>query len=100
MASLTGCTNRITHKIADAIGIEILEMSVDVEAKFDRRGVELKEEIDIPFPEILLTIDMVTNADDALIDRLKTDLARFCPISKVIRQSGTKINEVWNVSRA
>ena len=100
MASLAGCTNRITHKIADAIGVDIKDMAVDVEAKFDRRGVELKEEIDVPFPEILLTIDMVTNADDALLERLKTDLARFCPISKVIRQSGTKITEVWNVSRA
>ncbi|MEM9683224.1 MAG: hypothetical protein AAF942_08160, partial [Pseudomonadota bacterium] len=60
----------------------------------------MEEEIDVPFPEILLTIDMVTNADDALLERLKTDLARFCPISKVIRQSGTEITEVWNVSRA
>lgn len=99
LASLTGCTNRITHKVADANGVDIQDMSVDVEAKFDRRGTQLEEEINVPFPEITLKIDITTDADEASIEKVKTDLARFCPISKVIRQSGTKINEIWTVSR-
>ena len=51
------------------------------------------------FPEVTLKIDITTDADDASVEKVKTDLARFCPISKVIRQSGTKINEVWTVTR-
>lgn len=99
LAALTGCTNRITHKIAAAAGVEIQEMSVDVEAKFDRRGANLSEEIAVPFPEIVLNINMITDADEALVEMVKADLKKFCPISKVIRESGTHIIENWNVVR-
>lgn len=99
MAALAGCTNRITHKCADAHGVEIAAMSVDVDGKFDRRGSSLEEEIDVPFPEVTLKIAITTDADDAAIEKVKTDLAKFCPISKVIRQSGTKIKEIWTVTR-
>ncbi len=73
--------------------------TVDAEAKFDRRGADMKEEIAVPFPEIALTIAMTTDADDATIEIVKTDLAKFCPISKVIRESGTKISEEWIITR-
>lgn len=99
LASLAGCTNRITHKIAAAKGIEIRDMSVDVEAQFDRRGVTLAEEVDVPFPEIKLTVELNTDADDKTMEALKADLHRFCPISKVIRQSGTRITETWKIRK-
>ncbi|MCG8545646.1 MAG: OsmC family protein [Alphaproteobacteria bacterium] len=99
LAALLGCTNRIGHKVADANGVDLKDMSIAVEAKFDRRGVNLDEEIDVPFPEIKLTIAVTTDADDAAIEKVKTDLHRFCPISKVIREAGTTIVETWTVTR-
>ncbi len=99
MASLIGCTNVIAHKCADRHGVDIKAMSIDLEAAFDRRGVTLQEELDVPFPEVTMKIDLTTAADDAAIERMKTDLNRFCPVSKVIRQSGTQINEVWTIRR-
>jgi uncharacterized OsmC-like protein len=99
IAALIGCTNRISQKLAAANGVAVQAMTVDAEAKFDRRGADMKEEIAVPFPEIALTIDMTTDADDAAIEIVKTDLAKFCPISKVIRESGTKISEEWIITR-
>ena len=99
LAALIGCTNRISRKIAAANGVGVQAMSVDAEAKFDRRGADMKEEIAVPFPEIDLTISLTTDADDAAIEIVKTDLAKFCPISKVIRESGTKITEHWIINR-
>ena len=99
MSALIACTNVITHKIAAKHAIAIAAMSVDLEATFDRRGVTLAEEIAVPFPEITLTINLTSNANGAEIETLKSELAMFCPVSKVIRQSGTKITEIWNVER-
>jgi uncharacterized OsmC-like protein len=99
LASLAACTNRIGHKVADANGVDIAAFAVDVEARFDRRGVDLREEIDVPFPEIQLRVDMTTDADDASVEKMKADLRRYCPISKVIRQAGTEIIEHWTVKR-
>jgi len=99
LASLVACTNRITHKVADAKGVKIEDMAIALEASFDRRGVEMKEEVDVPFPEIRLRIDVTTDADEAAMAEVKAGLHRFCPISKVIRQAGTNIIETWNVRR-
>jgi len=74
-------------------------MSIDAESTFDRRGTQLLEEIEVPFQKIRLVISVATNATEAELEKVKTDLHRFCPVSKVIRNSGTPIEEVWNVTR-
>jgi len=100
VAALIACTNVISHKCATRLGVELAAMSIDAEASFDRRGTQLLEEIEIPFPKIRLVINVTTAASDAQLEEMKTDLHRFCPISKVIRNAGTEIEEIWNVKRA
>lgn len=99
MAALAGCTNVITHKIARANDIEIRDMSVRVDATMDSIGTALVQEIDTPFPEVTIRIAITTPADDAKLAVLKTDLPRFCAVSKVLQQAGTKVTEVWTVNR-
>ena len=97
LASLIGCTNVITQKIATKHGIDVLRLKIVATAQFDRRGVSLEEEIRVPFPEIDLNIEFTTNSDDVTV--LQTDLSKYCPISKILRESGTKVNENWTISR-
>ena len=99
MAALVGCTNVITHKVAHRLGVPIRGMNVRAEAQFDRRGVTLQEEIDVPFPSVTLYIDLETDADAALVERVKRELAMFCPLAKVLRAAGTDVREVWNLKR-
>jgi uncharacterized OsmC-like protein len=98
MASLIGCTNVITHKVAAKNNVAIKSMHVRVEAQFDRRGVMLQEEIDVPFPSATLYIDLETDADAAAVERVKRELAMFCPVSKVFRAAGIALKEVWKVT--
>ena len=58
----------------------------------------LEEEVAVPFPEIRLTTNLTTPAADLQVERVKADLGKFCPVSKVIRQSGTKLEEIWNIT--
>lgn len=99
MVALAGCINVVSHRIAEKIGLEIHDLTVDIEAQFDRRGVTMEEAITVPFPEVDVRIGLTTDADDALVERLKDDLGKYCPLSTVIRQSGTKLNESWTVTR-
>ena len=99
IASLIACSNVISQKIAHRAGIDLQRMTIDAEAMFDRRGVTLEEEIEVPFPKITLTFNVTTTADDAAIARLRAELPKFCPISKVIRAAGTTIQEEWIVNR-
>jgi uncharacterized OsmC-like protein len=99
MASLLGCTNTIAHKCAHKHGVELRKLDMRLETQFDRRGVTLQEEVDVPFPQMTLYIDVVTDALDAAIEAVKADLHRFCPVSKVIRACGTQLEQVWTVRR-
>ena len=44
-----------------------------------------------------IDIDIKTNATPEQFEKIKTDLAKFCPIAKVMRSNGATITENWNV---
>ena len=100
VSALIACTNVISHKCAKKHGVEFKTMTVDAESTFDRRGTQLLEEIEVPFPKIRLVINVTTHASAADMEKVKADLHRFCPVSKVVRNSGTELEEVWNVTLA
>jgi len=99
VASLIGCTNVIGQRVAEAQGVHFQGFGVDDLADFDRRGVMMQDEVEVPFPKIVLTISSKADVDDATLEEIKIDLGKFCPIAKVIRGSGTVIEEIWNISR-
>ena len=99
LAALLGCTNVILNRVAEKHDVAVKDLSLHAEASFDRRGVMLEEEVRVPFPEIRLTINLTTPASDDRVERVRSDLGKFCPVSKVIRQSGTRLEEVWTVTR-
>ena len=96
-AALIGCTNVISHKIAHKNGVEFQAMKIRLEADFDRRGVTLVHDVAVPFPAMVLHIDVTTSATEAQIRQIQEELAMYCPIAKVIRASGTVLTENWNV---
>ena len=99
LAALIACSNVITHKIAAKNNIEITKIDFELDAEFNRLGVTLQEDVSVPFPEILLKINLVTSASDQEIEILKRDLAKFCPVSKVFVESGSNVITDWNVAK-
>ncbi len=99
LAALAGCTNVIANKVAHHHGVAFTDFHVEVRAKFDRRGVTLAEEIDLPFDDIEVFIQATTDGDAAAIEKVKADLPKFCPVSKVFRQAGARVTDVWSITR-
>ncbi|HMB48433.1 MAG TPA: OsmC family protein [Afifellaceae bacterium] len=98
MASLMGCTNTISQRIAHHMGVKIGSFDIALTADFDRRGVMLEEDVERPFSNVVMDIDVTTDATPQQMEKLKADLQKFCPIAKVIRGGGVTITENWNVS--
>jgi putative redox protein len=98
-ASLVACTNVISHKVAKKNGVNLMSYDIHLDAGFHRHGVMLKEEIDLPFEDMVLTIDVTTDASDEEMELLAKELSMYCPISKMIIAAGTKLEIVWNISR-
>ena len=96
MSSLIGCPNVITHRIMEKMGFKINSLDIKSKTMFNKDGVSLIQEVEVPFPEINLDIAISTNASDSDLVEVQKQLAMYCPIAKVIRNSGTVINENWN----
>ena len=96
MSSLIGCTNVITHRIMEKMGFKINSLDIKSKTLFNKDGVSLIQEVEVPFPVITLDIAISTNASESDLVEVQKQLAMYCPIAKVIRNSGTVINENWN----
>ncbi len=95
MTALIACTNVIGHKNAHRLGVDLGEVTIDADCKFDRRGVLMEEEIDLPFPAITLTVNCNTSASQADLDRVGTETARYCAIAKLFEAAGTDLTVHW-----
>lgn len=94
-AALIGCTNTIGNKCAEKLGVEIGHLSFDMEIDFDRRGVLLMEEVHVPFKAIRLAVTANGPANQDDLDRVATETAKYCAISKLYQQSGTDLTVTW-----
>lgn len=95
LAALVGCTNVIGHKCANKLGLDIGHLDISAVCDFDRRGVTLEEEIDVPFQKITLKVQTSNSVGAEELKRLATEVSKFCPLSKLFRQGGTIIEEEW-----
>ena len=98
LAALIACTNVIGNKCAAKLGVDIGHLVIEASCAFDRRGVTLTEEIDIPFKQIDLIISYDGTAGDDHVQRVAADVRKFCPLAKLFRQAGTELNETWRRS--
>ncbi|MDJ0824276.1 MAG: OsmC family protein [Rhodobacter sp.] len=94
-AALIGCTNVIGHKCAGKLGVEIGDLSFDMAVDFDRRGVLLMDEVDVPFTAITLTVTADGPASAGDLQRVAEETAKYCPISKLFEAAGTDLTIEW-----
>ena len=95
MTALIACTNVIGHKNAHKLGVDLGTISIDANCKFDRRGVLLEEEIDVPFPEVTLTVNCDSPASQEDLSRVGQETSKYCAIAKLFEGAGTKLTVNW-----
>jgi putative redox protein len=97
LASFAGCTNVIVHKICRDRGFCLLDMQVDVAGVLDPRGISGQEKVKVPFPEVRLTVRGKTRNTPEDMAILREELAWRCPVSVIIRESGSEVKETWEI---
>jgi uncharacterized OsmC-like protein len=95
ISALVGCTNVIAHKCAKKLGIDIGKLSISAACEFDRRGVTLTEEVNLPFIKIKLEIKSSKKIDQVALQSVARDVAKYCPLTKLFAQAGTEIESTW-----
>jgi uncharacterized OsmC-like protein len=95
MAALIACTNVIGHKNAPRLGVNLGEVKIEANCQFDRRGVLMEEEINLPFPAITLTVNCNTAASQQELTKVGQETAKYCAIAKLFQMAGTDLTVNW-----
>ena len=94
-AALIGCTNVIGQKCADKHGIDVGHLSFAMEVDFDRRGVLLMEEVDVPFKAVRIAVTADGPATEDELAQVARETEKYCAISKLYQNSGTDLTVNW-----
>lgn len=101
VAALIGCTNVIAHKCAGKLGVDIGELTIDAKCYFNRGGVTLAEEVEVPFEKIILTVKSNSQkATQAQLEEVAVETKKYCPLSKLFLNAGTEIEQSWDIAFA
>ena len=98
IAGLVGCTHVISNKLAEANGVKITDMDIDVITTMDSRGTRLVEPIDVPFPDVKISITAEMDGSEEGISAVVEKLRRHCAVSKMLQMSGSRVTETWNIN--
>ena len=95
LSALIACTSVIGHKNAHRLGIDLGTVTIEADCKFDRRGVLMEEEIDLPFPEITLTVNCDGPASQDDLAKVGVETSKYCAIAKLFEAAGTQLTVNW-----
>jgi uncharacterized OsmC-like protein len=95
IGALVGCTNVIGHKCAKQLGVDIGNLDIEAACQFDRRGVTLAEDIEVPFVSVTLTVKASGTASSDEIKHVGEQVEKYCPLSKLFKNAGTEVNVDW-----
>jgi len=98
LSSYLACLNVITHITANAMGISIDKIAFRLTAQLDSRGIFGLVNIKVPFPKIELAVTLTTHASKNEVKALQEAVATRCPISVILREAGTNIQEQWVIT--
>ena len=99
LSSYLACLNVISHLIAGEMGIRLDDMSMALNAELDTNGVSTQTPTTLPFPNLTLTVNVSSDANDTQLAQLKSDLYARCPVTVIFTQAGSKIDSTWNVNK-
>ena len=87
LAALAAC-HEVTYRLyADAMDIDLQDIAVSVTGVSDARGFfDVDDEVDAGFSEVYGEINIVSNASDDDIERLRQTVNRHCPVLDDLRK--------------
>lgn len=87
LAALAAC-HEVTYRLyADAMDINLQDVAVSVTGVSDARGFfNVDDEVDAGFSEVFGDINIVSNASDEDIERLRQTVNRHCPVLDDLRK--------------
>lgn len=98
LGALMSCTHVISRRIAHERGVALTFKALRCVGHLDHRGIDKEADVPVPFPKIELHITAHTEMDEASLSDFREELESRCPMSVILRQAGTTIEQTWTLA--
>ena len=87
LEALVACAGVTVRSVATAMGLDLRSASLRVDGTFDARGtLGMDRKVPVGVRDVVVTVDVDTDADDAALDRLARSSERCCVVSQSLRE--------------
>ena len=88
LEALLACAGVTLRSVATAMGISLRSASLSAEGAFDARGtLAVDREVPVGVHDLVVTVEIDSDADDAALARLATATERYCVVGQSLRTS-------------
>jgi uncharacterized OsmC-like protein len=87
LEALLACAGVTFRSVATAMGIEIRTAHLRADGEFDARGtLGVDREVPVGVQDIVVTVEVDTDADDATLERLARSTESYCVVGQSLRE--------------
>jgi uncharacterized OsmC-like protein len=86
--ALVACAGVTLRSVATAMGVKLDSVSLRAEGVFDARGtLGVDRSVPVGVQDVVVTIDVTTDADDGALERLARSTERYCVVGQSLKES-------------
>jgi uncharacterized OsmC-like protein len=86
--ALVACTGVTLRSVATAMGVSLSSVSLRADAIFDARGtLGVDRSVAVGVQDVVVTIEVETDADDAALERLGRSTERYCVVGQSLKET-------------
>ena len=88
LQALLACAGVTLRSVATAMGLTVRSASLRVDGVFDARGtLGLDRQVPVGVQDVVVTVEIDSDADDATLERLARSTERYCVVGQSLRES-------------
>jgi len=95
LAALSSCNQVTASLVARELGITLGQWRFDVQGDLDTGVFVNGEEGHGSFDTVTILVTVETDATDEQLATLASEVERRCPVSQLIKRSGTPLSSTW-----
>jgi uncharacterized OsmC-like protein len=88
LEALLGCAGVTLRSVVTAMRLDVRSVQLVADAWFDARGtLGLDRDVPVGLQDVVVTVDVDTDADDAALERLAALTERYCVVAQTLRDA-------------
>jgi uncharacterized OsmC-like protein len=87
LQALVACAGLTLRSVATAMDLHLGRVDVSATAMFDARGtLGMSRDVPVGLEDVVVTVDIETDADDQTLERLARSTERYCVVAQTLRE--------------